>query len=174
MKNSSLYYLMNYSLWLVILGISPLAAEEKINTVNIEKPSLSNQEENITCSKELFMTRFPKPLVKMVLIKNQFPADQAEAIADELSKKDQDIIKLVEKKASQSDPNPFKDLSQREAAVKIVRESLYDVFAESLQKYGVKDETKIHQLLDDIQEAKGKLFVECIRRENVKKDEINK
>jgi hypothetical protein len=143
--------------------------EQKIGNQKEEK----EQEGQVLslCTKDVLMTFFPAPTVKSVLIRNQIPSDQAEAIAKELSKKDQDILKLVEKKASQMDPNPFKDLSQRDAAIKLFRETLYEVFTGVLKEQGIADEDKINTYLEDIREAKGKLFVECIRKEKLKEHE---
>lgn len=128
-------------------------------------------EEAMGCSKEVLMTFFPQPIVKAILIRNKIPAEQAEAISKELANKDQDIVKMVEKKAAQSENNPFRDFSHREEAIKMFREILFEVFSDVLKKYGVEDKEKLRKILDDIQEAKGKLFVECIKKENLQKEQ---
>lgn len=156
-------YCYAYSVLVALIGFNGLCGEEK----KLEEVTMGSS--STLCTKEVLMTFFPQPVVKEVLLQQHISADQAESIAKELaSKKNSEIIKLVEEKASRMDPNPFKDLNQRDTAVKIFRETLYDVFASVLQKYGMTDEKKVHALLDAIQEAKGKLFVECIRKENPK------
>lgn len=166
MKTISIYQFVWGLAFIATLCCSnEILAEEKESSLLVD-PSL--------CSKEVLMTFFPQPIVQAVLIKHQVAAGEAEAIAKELSQKNQDIVKLVETKASQMDPNPFKDLSQRDAAIKIFRETLYDVFAGVLKKHGITDEKQIHQFLDDMQEVKGKLFVQCIRKEQPQAVESNK
>lgn len=117
------------------------------------------------CSKEELMTFFPQEVVKSVLLKEQVSADQANEIAKELSQKDRELTKLIEEKAAKLDPNPFKDLSQRDTAIKIYRETLYEVFAKVLKANGIKNEDKIQSLLEEMQAAKSKLFIECIRKQ---------
>lgn len=117
------------------------------------------------CTKDVLMTFFPQPVVKAVLIKHQVPEDKAQAISQELSRKSQEVAQMVESKASKMDPNPFNDLSHRDEAVKLFRETLFEIFSQALKSNGVnKDKVGIQLLLDDMQEAKGKLFVECIKK----------
>ncbi len=119
----------------------------------------------VKCTKEELMTFFPKPVVKEVLTKAHLSQDQVNEIAQELSYKDSELVKLVEEKAAKIEPNPFKDLSQRDLAIKIYRETLYEVFAKVLKAHGVTNEDQIQTLLDDMQESKSKLFIDCIRKE---------
>jgi hypothetical protein len=118
------------------------------------------------CTKEELMTFFPQQVVQSVLMKAQLSKDQATSIAQELSQKDRELAKIVEEKAAKLDPNPFKDLSQRDLAIKIYRETLYEVFAKVLKSHGVTNEDQIQALLDDMQAAKSKLFIECIRKQH--------
>lgn len=115
------------------------------------------------CSKDILMTFFPKPILKAVLLKHGVSTEQAEEISTELAQKDQEVIKGVEEKASKMDPNPFKDLTDRDQALKVFKEVLFDVFANTVKKHGIEDEAKIQTILDDMQSAKGKLFVECMQ-----------
>ena len=117
------------------------------------------------CTKEELMTFFPQQVVESVLIKAKLPSDQATAIAQELSQKDRELAKIVEDKAAKLEPNPFKDLSQRDLAIKIYRETLYEVFAKVLKAHGVKNDDQIQALLEEMQAAKSKLFIECIRKQ---------
>ena len=120
---------------------------------------------SMKCTKEELMRFFPEQLVQSILSKAHLPKEQAEAIAQDLSKKDQELAKLVEEKSSQIEPNPFKNLSQRDLAIKIYRETLYEVFAKVLKSHGVTNEDQIQTLLDELQEARSKLFIECIRHQ---------
>lgn len=136
-------------------------------------PSISSKESILNidptlCTKEVLMTFFPQPVVKAVLVQHQVSEEEANQIAKELSQKDQEVVKTVETKASKMEPNPLNDLNQRDTAVKIFRETLYEVFAKVLKAHDVKaDDNQIQTILDDMQEAKGKLFVECIKRDRV-------
>lgn len=138
-----------------------------LTTLNAETTEtvLSNA---MKCTKEELMTFFPQQVVQSVLIKAQLPQDQASSIAEELAQKDREFAKIVEDKAAKLEPNPFKDLSQRDLAIKIYRETLYEVFAKVLKSHGVTNEDQIQALLDDMQAAKSKLFIECIRKQQAK------
>lgn len=124
--------------------------------------ALSN---NMKCTKEELMTFFPQQVVQSILLQAGLTKEQSTDIARELSQKDRELAKTVEEKAAKLDPNPFKDLSQRDLAIKIYRETLYEIFAKVLKSHGVKDEDQIQTLLDEIQIAKSKLFIECIRKQ---------
>jgi hypothetical protein len=120
---------------------------------------------SMKCTKEELMTFFPDQVVQSVLIKGNIPKEEAVAIAQELSKKDKDLAKVVEEKAAKLEPNPFKDLSQRDLAIKIYRETLYEVFSKVLKSHGVTNEDKIQTMLEEIQASKSKLFIECIQKQ---------
>jgi hypothetical protein len=120
---------------------------------------------SMKCTKEELMTFFPQQIVESILIKAKLPKEQATLIAEELSKKDRELAKIVEDKAAKLEPNPFKDLSQRDLAIKIYRETLYEVFAKVLKSHGVTNEDQIQSLLDEMQAEKSKLFIECIRKQ---------
>jgi hypothetical protein len=120
----------------------------------------------LNCTKEELMTFFPKAVVKAVLIKSKISEEQADSIAEDLSTKDAELDKIVKDKASKLDPNPLHDLNQRDVAIKIYRESLFQGFAKVLRAHGITDDEKIQALLDELQRSKSQLFVDCIRREN--------
>lgn len=122
---------------------------------------------SMKCTKEELMRFFPEQVVHSILIKAQLPKEKADAIAQELSQKDKELAKIVEEKSAKIDPNPFKELSQRELAIKIYRETLYEVFAKVLKANGVTDEDQIQTLLDELQDARSKLFIECIRKQPI-------
>jgi hypothetical protein len=129
----------------------------------------ANTDDSNLCTKEELMTYFPQPLIKSILIKSKIEEDKAEEISKDLAQKGQDLEKLVAEKASSVEPNPFKDLSQRDTAIKIYRETLYEVFAKTMQSHGISNEDQIQLLLEDMQSAKSKLFVDCIKKEQIKK-----
>lgn len=117
------------------------------------------------CTKEELMTFFPQQIVQSTLIQAKLTQEQASEISQELAQKDRELAKIVEEKAAKLESNPFKDLSQRDLAVKIYRETLYEIFAKVLKSHGISDDDQIQTLLDEIQVAKSKLFIECIRKQ---------
>jgi hypothetical protein len=123
------------------------------------------------CTKEVLMTFFPQPLTKDILVRHGIAAETAEKISKELAEKDQDIVKLVDKKASAMNPNPFREQNQREEAIKIFKETLYEIFASVLKKHNITDETQIQSLLNELREAKGKLFIECMHQNTQKSND---
>ncbi len=76
---------------------------------------------------------------------------------------------MVEDKAAKLDPNPFKDLSRRDVAIRIYRETLYEVFAGVLKAHGISSNKQIRVTRYKIQEAKSKLFIECIHKQQLAK-----
>ncbi len=120
---------------------------------------------SMKCTKEELMTFFPKQILQSILIQAQLPKDKADKIAEELSQKDKEFTKIVEEKAAKVQPNPFQDLSQRDLAIRIYRETLYEVFAKVLKANGVTNEDQIQTLLDEMQNEKSKRFIECIRKQ---------
>ncbi len=89
-------------------------------------------------------------------LSKQIPKEQAHIIAQELSSKDRELARIVEEKSAQLEPNPLKNLSQRDLAIKIYRETLYEVFAKVLKSHGITDEDRIQTLLNDLQESRSK------------------
>lgn len=123
------------------------------------------------CSKELLLAYFPEPFVKETLKKHNVPQDQWDAIQKELSSKDKDVIKTVEQKAAKMDPNPLKDPQARQAAIKLFRETLYQVFADVLKAHGVTDEKQIQAMLDDVQQQKAQRFAKCMQKQAPAEDQ---
>jgi hypothetical protein len=148
-------YICCFTIFVSMVYVAGLNAEAKTET------SLAN----LKCSKEELMSFFPQRIVESILIKAKISKEQASVIADELSKKDHELTKFVEEKAAQLNSNSHNNLSQRDLAIKIYRETLYEVFAKVLKAHGVTDEDQIQSLLDQMQEAKSKLFIECIRKQ---------
>lgn len=117
------------------------------------------------CSRELLLAYFPEPFVKETLKKFNVPQDQWDAIQKDLSSKDKDVIKTVESKASQMDPNPLKDPQARQAAVKLFRETLLQVFSDVMKAHGVNDDKQIQSMLDDVQQQKAQRFAKCMQKQ---------
>lgn len=123
------------------------------------------------CSKELLLSYFPEALVKETLKKFNVPEAKWDAIVKDLNAKDKDIVKIVEDKASKQNPNPLKDPQQRQAAVKIFRETLLETFSGVMKKNGVTDDSQIQQMLDDVQQQKAKRFAQCMEQQRAKPSE---
>ncbi len=114
------------------------------------------------CSRELLLSYFPETFVNETLKKFNVPKDQWDAINKELTSKNDSVIKIVEEKAQKMDPNPLKDPSQRQAAVKIFRDTLFEVFAGVMKQHGVTDDQQIKSMLEDIQHQKAVRFAQCM------------
>ncbi len=114
------------------------------------------------CSKDILLSYFPKIFVEEALGRYNVPKDQWEAIEKELAEKDKNVIKTVEAKAEKMNPNPLKDPQQRQAAVKLFRETLLDSFSTVLKAHGFTDDKQIQAMLDDIQQQKAKRFAKCM------------
>lgn len=155
MKHSFFYSYCCCTAVITLNYLIPLHAENTTKT-----PSSS-----LHCTKEQLMTFFPQPVVESVLTEAKISEEQVKEIGQELSQQDRELIKRVEEKAVKWDPNPFSDLSQRDLAIKIYNETLYEVFAKVLKAHGISNDTQIQALLDKIRELKSKLFIECIRNQ---------
>lgn len=115
------------------------------------------------CSKEILLAYFPDVFVKETLAKFKVPADKWDAIVKGLNERDKNIIKIIEEKAQKLTPNPLKDSKQRQAAVKLFRETLLEQFSEVVKANGIIDDKQIQSMLDDVQQQKAKHFAMCIK-----------
>lgn len=136
-----------------------------ISPCSIDAAAPSAAEE---CSRELLLSYFPEAFVNDTLKRFNIPEDKWAAINKSLSNKDKEVVKLVEEKASAMTPNPLKDPQQRQAAVKLFRETLLQVFSEALKENGLTDTNQYQAMLDDIQQQKAKKFAECMEKEKQK------
>ncbi len=155
-------------LLLMIIACGSLGGEG-VRAVDTDQSNTTQAKEEFkidssVCSKEVLLKFFPQPVVKYVLLKNNIPEEQANAIAKELSRKNIDMDTTV-KERSLAIHTDFKELSQRDIGIKMYREALYEIFSTVLKGHGIEDEDRIQAFLDDIQEIKGKMFVECIKKE---------
>ncbi len=156
-------YLFFQTFFIATLVCMDVAADDQSDPVKYPK-----------CSKEELMMFFPKPVVKGVLIKAHFSEKDADSIANLLAAEDRGMAKIVDEKASHYSPNPFKDLSQRDQAIKIYQETLFEVFANALKSHGIKDENQIRSLLDEVRTIKSKMFIECIKQQQDEKNSLAK
>ncbi len=118
------------------------------------------------CAKELILSYFPENFVQNTLKKFKVPEDKWDAIKAGLAAKDRDILKIIEEKASKLANNPFKDRdpAQRQAAVKLFRETLFQSFEDVLKENGITDEKQIQDMLDDIRQQKIAGYKQCIEK----------
>jgi hypothetical protein len=118
------------------------------------------------CTKELLLSYFPESFVKNTLQKFNVPKDKWDGVIKALADKDKDVLKIVEDKASKLNPNPFKDRdpAQRQVAVKIFRETLFQVFSDALKSQDIEN-TQYQAMLDDIQQQKAKNFAQCMEKQ---------
>lgn len=134
----------------------------------------AQQEEEIECSQDILISYFPEPFVKETLNRFNIPQSKWEAITQELSGKDEEVVKTVEEKAEKMDPNPLRDLKLRQEAVRIFRETLLQVFTSVMRLHGVTDPQQIQVMLDDIQQQKAKFFAQCMEKYTTPDEESTK
>ena len=140
----------------LLLGVCAMAMPM---TVNAAAPSAMDE-----CAKELLLSYFPEQFVNETLSRYNIPREKWASINQALAAKDKEIIKIVEEKASQVNPNPLKDPQQRQAAVKLFRETLLKVFSDAMKANDIDDEQNFQAMLDDIQKQKAKKFAQCMQR----------
>lgn len=119
------------------------------------------------CSKDILLSYFPEVFVRETLVKFNVPKDKWDSIVKELAEKDKTVIKTVEEKASKLSQSPLKDPQQRQAAVKLFRETILEIFSDVMKNNGVTDEKQIHAMLDDIQQQTARRFAACIKKAEV-------
>lgn len=136
--------------------------------LHADSPAIAGESSMTDCSKEFLIAYFPPVLVENSLEKFHVPKDKWEPIVKQLTASEKSIITLVEEKASKITPNPLKDPQQRQAAVKIFRETLMEIFSGVLHQNGITDEQQIKSILDDIQQQKAKKFAECLEKHRQK------
>jgi hypothetical protein len=117
-----------------------------------------------SCSKDQLLSYFPPQFVEETLKRFDISPERREAIKAQLTEKDKEIVQLVQEKAAKLHPNPLGDSQKRQEAVKIFRETLFEIFSSVMEKNGVLDEKKVQSMLDDIQRQKAEQFSRCIER----------
>lgn len=121
-----------------------------------ESPTLED------CDAKKLMTFFPVEFVNEALNKYKVPQSQWQGIIEELTQKDEEIIKRIEEKAAKLQSNPLDDPTQIAITFKIFRETLLEVFGGVLAGHGVQDPAKIADILQTIQDLKRKRFQACL------------
>lgn len=155
------------------IAINPSLAAVLMLFYAVSAPLAAYSEQSIDeCSRELLLTYFPEPFVKETLKTFNVPEDKWENIQKSLASKDKEVIQLVEKKAAEMDPNPLKDPQARQAAVKLFRATLFQLFSDVMQANGINDEKQIQAMLDSIQLQKAQRFAKCMQKSNDKHDEV--
>lgn len=136
-------------------------------------PLAAHSEQTVDeCSRELLLTYFPEPFVKETLKTFNVPEEKWGEIQKSLASKDKEVIQLVEKKAAEMDPNPLKDPQARQAAVKLFRATLFQLFSDVMQANGITDEKQIQAMLDSIQLQKAQRFAKCMQKSSDKHEEV--
>lgn len=116
------------------------------------------------CSQKALRSYFPEKFVRETLKKFHVPEDRWTTIVQGLNAKEQDVEKSVESKAEKMSSNPLRDPNQRQAAVKIFKESLFETASQVLKANGVTDNKQIQDMVDDIQHQKARQFAQCIEK----------
>lgn len=142
------------------IGMSTLLSQGNLDAADLAAPAAMDE-----CSKDLLLSYFPEKFVNETFKRFNISEDKWAAINATLSTKDKDIVKLVEQKAASMNPNPLKDPQQRQAAVKLFRETLLQVFTDALKANGIQDTSQFQAMLDDIQQQKAKKFAQCMEKQ---------
>ncbi len=141
------------SILALIFGASILAAPLTASASD-QSPAL--------CDEAILMSYFPAPFVEKTLDKHNVPQGQREAILKELAEKDKEVIALVEEKAAKMPKNPLRDPSLRQEAIKIFRDTLYELFSKTMQAHGTTNREEILVMLDEVQRQKAEYFAKCM------------
>lgn len=127
--------------------------------ISADTPSVGEE-----CSQKALRSYFPEKFVRETLKKFHVPEDKWTTITQGLTGKEQDFEKNVEAKAEKMPSNPLRDPNQRQAAVKIFKESLYEVASQVFKANGISDDRQIQDMVDDIQHQKARQFAQCIEK----------
>jgi hypothetical protein len=122
----------------------------------------------VECSLETFKAFFHPVFVTDVFSRYNVPREEWDAIIHELAEEDKNVFALVEEKAATMDPNPLKDPTQREAAIRLFRDTQIEIFSRVLKAHNITDDQQILSMLDEIQKQKAKAFAECMRSGQIK------
>jgi hypothetical protein len=117
-----------------------------------------------TCSTEVLLSYFPDQFVANTLEAYKVPVAQRAEIQRQLSEKGHEVIARVEEKAAKMSPNPLRDPLHRQEAVKIFRDTLFELFASVMNAHGINNNQEIQAMLDDLQQQKAKYFARCMEK----------
>lgn len=157
---------MTNQMFSVFLGFGLCISTTSLMSAEVNSAATPPSAQEDDCSQEILLAYFPGVFVKETLKRYNVPQDKWDPIIKVLAERDKQIIKIVEAKASKMDPNPLKDPQQRQAAVKIFRETLTENFSSVMKANGVNDEKQIQAMLDDIQQQKAKRFASCMQQQH--------
>ncbi len=124
---------------------------------------VSAQEEE--CSEDALMSFFPTEFVSKALESGNVPKEKWQKITADLQAADKLVVKTIEEKASQMNPNPLIDQSQIYTAFKLFKETLIEVFSSVMKSNGIEDQQQIESMLDEIQDLKRKRFQSCMEKQ---------
>lgn len=122
-------------------------------------------------SKDLLLAYFPESIVNETLPRYDVPKEELEGINKELASKDNEVIRMVEEKASKLTPNPLLDPEQRQVAAKLFRETLFEIFSDVMSAHGVTDSDKVQEMLNNIQQLKADRFAQVMQSKKVQETE---
>lgn len=122
-------------------------------------------------SKDLLLAYFPESIVNETLPRFKVPKEEWEGINKALQSKDNEVIRMVEEKASKITPNPLLDPEQRQVAAKLFRETLFEIFADVMNTHGVNDNDQIQEMLNNIQQLKADRFAQCMQNKKIQQVE---
>ncbi|MEC7839548.1 MAG: hypothetical protein VX777_05880 [Chlamydiota bacterium] len=129
------------------------------------------------CSKDLILSYFPEKIVNNVLQSYNIAQELWPAINEDLKSQDAIIVSKVEDKTKSMNPNPLRDPAQKDIAVNIFRETLYETFSDVMKKYGVDSPEQSQAMMNQIQYEKAEHFKRCMdkRREHsrIKNSQVN-
>lgn len=120
--------------------------------------------EEADCSHNALRSYFPEKFVGATLKKLNVPEDKWQPIIEGLKNREADVENIVEANAEKLSPNPLKDPQQRQAAVKLFKDALFEVAGKVFRANGITDDAQINAILSDIQQQKVKQFSECIEK----------
>lgn len=116
------------------------------------------------CSKETVKSFFPRSVVASVLTENGIPQDKVDLIVAQLTEQSGNVFKIVEEKAGKMDPNPLKDFTQHKKVAQLFRETVRDIFAQTLNAHGIDDQELIQKMAKKIQKKKKTLFAHYMEK----------
>lgn len=135
-----------------------------MGAISLAAPGILSSQEKELCSKEMLMSYFPEPIVMATLDQFKIPQAQHSLIMKDLAEKDGQIAPMVEERAAKMTPNPLRESKMRQEAVKIFRDTLFEVFTSVMNAHGINDKEQIRAMLDDIQKQKARQFANCMEK----------
>jgi len=116
------------------------------------------------CANFLLISYFPESIVNEVLSAYQVSQGLWPAINADLAEQSDVVVNIDEKKAASMKSNPMYDVTQENATANVYRQSLFEVFSQTMNKYGIDRPEQIEAMLDEIQYKKGELYDDCMQK----------